>query len=615
VQSQDAVVVGRLVDPDGDHALDDLLSAPFRVKMGESPYLRVVPNEQFAHALSGSAAPSLAEELQACRQVPARVLLAGEVVHSGRTFEIRVSAYDCAQGTRIARTAAGANSRDQLLSALNAASESLRLRLGESPSSLARFNVPLGQATTTSLAALRAYRLGEQQHLGGEDTRARTYFLLAVDLDPQFALAYLQLGRAHSNAGEFTMSRKYYQRAFDLRERTTDRERLYITTSYYSYATGEKERAVEAYQLWSTLYPQDVVPANNLAVEYLTLGRFPEALVAARRAIELDPSLPVPYASLALAYLRSGSLEELRELCSDPARQTSGSVAYHLSCYEGAVGRADSAGMDREMHWARGNPQESVLLGSAATIAFREGRLRESRRLYDAAVSNALSNKLPEYAALLRIDLATAEASVGMSSPARQDALDGVSMGPDGSKEEVSVALVWALSGDVDRANEALQKAAEQSPLDTLLNQALIPQVRAILALEHAKPLEALQYLERIRPYDLCNELDLSAGYYRGVALLQAGDQQRAAAELTAVVAQGRSFPHSLVVPLAQLQAARVAFAAGELPTAVALARDLTHYWQAADTDFPPLRELQELNRELATRHKTNRDPAGKRGR
>lgn len=592
IQKQDAVALGRFLNHTDDRSLDEVLSAPFRIKMDESPYLRLVSNEQFARALPKSVDDSLGDELEACRGLHARLLLNGQVTRADAGFDLEVHAYDCAQTKRIATVTARADSQDELLPALGRACEKMRLRLGESRASLERFDVPLVQATTSSLAALRAYRLGEQRHLSGNDTESKTYYKLAIDLDPQFALAYLQVGRAYSNTGEPSASRGYYQHAFALRERTTERERLYITTSYYSYATGERQRAIEAYQLWSTLYPQDVIPANNLAGQYLAMGRSREALASARRAIQIDPSLPQPYSTLATALLKSGDTAALKALCDDPGHRETAVVAYHLTCYEAAFERGDTASMEREMAWARGKSQESALINTAAEIAFYQGRLSESRRLFGLARQSALANNLPEFATQMALDEAAMEAALGLTTAARQDALDAVALGTHGPEEEISVAFIWALLGNPERASEAVRTANTESPLDTLINLAEAPEVRAVINLGRNKPEDAVRELEPVRPYDLCVALNLAPAYYRGLAYLRSGLPKRAIAEFQAVLSQRGAAPHSLYIPLSELQLIKILSQAGESDVVIALTKELEEIWSGADSGFPPLREL-----------------------
>jgi DNA-binding winged helix-turn-helix (wHTH) protein/tetratricopeptide (TPR) repeat protein len=592
IQQQDAVALGHFLNHTDDRSLDEVLSPPFRVKMDESPYLRLVSNEQFARALLKSPDDSLSGELEACRELHARVLLNGQVTRADAGFDLELDAYDCTRTKRIATVTARADSQDDLLPALGRACEKMRLRLGESRTTLDRFDVPLVQATTSSLAALRAYRLGEQRHISGNDTESKTYYKLAIDLDPQFALAYLQMGRAYSNTGEPSSSRGYYQHAFDLRERTTERERLYITTSYYSYATGERLRAIEAYQLWSTLYPQDVIPANNLAGQYLAMGRSSEALASARRAIQIDPSLPQPYSALATALLKSGDASALKALCDDSAHRDTAMPAYHLACYEAAFERRDTLSMEREMTWARGKPQESALINAAAGIAFYQGRLSESRRLFDLARQSALANNLPEFATQMALDQAAMEAALGLTTVATQDVLDAVAVGAHGPEEEISVAFIWALLGNPDRADEAVRTANTESPLDTLLNLAQAPEIRAIIHLGRNNPEEAIRELEQVRPYDLCGELNLAPGYYRGLAYLRSGLPKRAVAEFQAVLSQRGAAPHSLYIPLSRLQLVKILSPTGENDVALALTKELEEIWRQADSGFPPLREL-----------------------
>ncbi len=600
LHDQDTVVLGEFSNNTRNRAIDETLSLPFHVKMGESPYLKLASGEQFEHALKSrpnppGGPPSLNDQLAACRQLHGRVLLNGEATQSGSGFVLHVNAYSCDQSNRIATVSEKAGSQGELLMALNEACNTMRLRLGESRETLNRFNVPLIQATTSSLAALRAYRMGEQRHIDGSDVDAQTYYKLAIDLDPQFALAYLQLGLTYTNVAESAQGYGYYRRAFDLRERTTDRERLYITTSYYDYATGERDRAIKAYQLWSALYPNDVIPANNLAVDYLMIGQPREAVQNARRATELNPSLSVPFAVLAQSLLKSGDYPALKSLCDDPAHRNMVSIGYHLSCYEGAFLQGDTAAMQREMTWSRGKSQEGVLINATAETALYQGRLNEARRLFAAALQSALANNLRGYATQLELNEAAMESDLGLTELARKNMQQAYTLGQHGPEEEISMALDLALLGEFDRASEEARKAQSLAPVDTLLNDAEIPEVRAVMALRHNKPQDALRELDRMRPYDLYGVMDLAPMYYRGMAYQKLGQMKSAEEEFQTLLNHRAIAPHSLYSLLAELQLGKLLLEAGNRDAAAPLLRNLEQSWQRADSDFPPLHDLRQL--------------------
>ncbi|HEY9126683.1 MAG TPA: hypothetical protein VIM62_06130, partial [Acidobacteriaceae bacterium] len=278
ISPQDKVMIGRFVNQTGEDAFSGMMQPALRYKLEESPYLSFVSYSALRSRLNDLNSASIAEELRACQALGGKIMVDGEIATASSGYKLRVNARRCADGRILASEKTEAASQAQTLTGLGEIIQRMRGRLGETAASLQRFNVPLAQATTASLAALKAFSDGEQKRMLGEETEAISDYKLSVDLDPQFALAYARMGTIYDNLGEHLLSRQNYQRAFDLRERTTDRERLYITSHYYSAATGEIERAIQAQQLWRTLYPRDMTPANNLAIEYLALGQMDKAI-------------------------------------------------------------------------------------------------------------------------------------------------------------------------------------------------------------------------------------------------------------------------------------------------------------------------------------------------
>jgi len=601
VTSKDMIVLGSIENKTGNPVYDDALSLPFRVKMEESPYLRLISTERLLRAMQNKPVASLEGELQACRQLNGQLLIAGELRSAGRDLAVGVAAYECANGKEVASQTAKAESPEALLAALGQVSERMRLRLGETSATLQRFDVPLTQATTKSLAALRAFQIGEQMHVNGHGLESETYYKMAIDLDPQFALAYLQLGRGYSNSGEMSLSREYYQKAFDLRERTTDREKLYITTGYYGNVTGEIDRTIQAFELWSSLYPNDVVPANNLATEYNLLGQPDKAVVSARRAVDLDPSLDLPYSTLAWALLKSGDYATLSTLCKNKVRSATSSILFHMTCYQAAFARGDEAAMQRELVWSGGNPQEASMLDVAGEIAFYQGRILEGKRLFSASRDSARANNLPELATDVELNEAEFLGELGFVDESRRLAQEAIGLAPKGTEIDVSLAIVWALTGDAQKARSALAKAANQQPLGTILNQGELPAVEAVIDVKTGHPKDAIHDLESSRPFDLCHTLDLMPPYYRGLAYSEVDLPAQAAAEFRSVVDHRSINPQSPFVPLATMGLAKALLHEGQNAAAMQLIHELKATWRNADPNFPPLHELRSLSAQTAT--------------
>ena len=600
IGSQDKVVVGTFANRTEDHTYDGALTLPFRLKMEESPYLSLVPSQHLVGFIRNPGSATIVNEVRACNSLNAQVLLHGQLLPGSKGFELEVSAFRCANGKLLASETAEADSQADVLPALNQVAEKMRIRLGESHSSLQKFNVPLLQATTGSLAALRAFTQGEEKHVNGLETESIADYRLAIDLDPKFALAYAQLGAAYANAGQFALARQYLKSAFDLRERTTDREKLYIAAKYYSFATGETERAINAYQIWSQVYPHDIIPVNNLASQYILIGQPENAVPLARKAVQMDSSLGLPYAMLELAYLESGDYSSLQQLCNDLKLGTLDGAGFHLPCYKEAFARNDEAGMERQLRWAHGTPQESVFFGAAADVAFYRGHLQESKRLFSKATKNALDNNLAQVAADIELNEANVEAEVGQGKEAQLATANALAWAPDSAETDADAALVLARTGDVARAQVEAKRASQQSPLNTILNSAELATVYAAIELDRHDPEGAVQTLQQARPYDFCLDMELSSIYFRGLAYLEAKQWDQAVREFNRAIDHSAVAPTSPYVILSQLELGRAYQLSGNRADALRAYQQLEETWKNADRDFPPLEMLHVYQRQLS---------------
>jgi eukaryotic-like serine/threonine-protein kinase len=609
IASQENVVVGPIVNKTSDPVYDNAFSLPFRIKMEESPYLRLVPGEAFQRALHSRPSASVADELSVCRTLGAGLLLGGELLPEGERLKFRLTAFDCPSGRRLAFTEERASGADTALAALDKASEHMRLVLGEAPASIDRFNASLAKVTTNSLSALHAFHLGEEMHIDGREQEATTYFKMATDLDPQFALSYLQLGRSYSNLSEDSLSRAYYQKAYDLRERTTDRERLYIASSYYSYATGEVERAVAAYQLWGSIYPNDVIVPNNLANIYLLTGVPGKALANARRAIELEPSLELPYATFAQALLRNGDLRTLKLLCNDKKRSTTNALAFHLACYDAAEIQNDQTSAAKELTWASDGSARAAILNEKAEFDIQAGRLHSAREAFSAAASSATQSQLPEFAAEIDLNEALFLSELGFAKEARALTTQAVNLASFSTDVNLFAALVWAELGDQDHAHQAAEMASRQFPQGTLLHKAELPSVEALLNMHAGLFGKALEELETVKPYDQCQVLNLMPGYERGLSYLRTGENEKSIAELQNVLRYRITSPQSLFVPLAELRLAQSLI--GSRRDAAPLIDDLESRWKDADPSFAPLADLRALQRKQVATNPMKTSAAG----
>jgi DNA-binding winged helix-turn-helix (wHTH) protein/tetratricopeptide (TPR) repeat protein len=589
--SSDKVVLGGFTNNSGDDSYNGLGHA-FRVKLEESPYLNLLPDRSLLRLVPAPASASLQQLLKGCTSLGGKVLITGAITARPPGYEVETDARNCANGSLLTSQTARAKSRETVLAALDQAANQLRKSLGESGASLQRFDVPLAQATSSSLAALRAFTIGEDKRANGQEFEAIQDYKLAVDLDPQFALAYARLGTIYSNAAELTQSADYFKKAFDLREHTTDRERLYIAAHYYSIS-GQTQRTIEAYELWRSLYPRDSSPYNNLTIEYLDLGEPEKAETIARTAVQLDAASALSQAALARVFLEMGKLDELRTLCGITQGGKGDSAMLHESCFLLAFLRNDDTAMQDQIQWSRGNAAEGELLDDVAWVAMYQGKLNSGRKLFAQARRVALAQGFSELAATVDADEAALEADFGYPLQARTLSLDALRLAPDNVSIQASAALALGRIGDTVLAESEAAKAAAHAPLDTILNQAELPAVHAVIQLHERDPQAAIQALEPARAYDACSALNLAPAYYRGLAYQDAGQPAKAAGEYRSVLAHRALMPDSPYIPLAALQLGSVLRRLGDPARAASAELQVQDAWQHADPDFRPLRQHQ----------------------
>jgi eukaryotic-like serine/threonine-protein kinase len=599
MNNQDRVVLAAFTNSTGNPDLDGTLSAALQSELQESPYLSLIPDQKFRALVKNPASASLQDELRACKTLEGQLLLKGRIFSLGQGYQVAITAWRCTNGQLLTTQKAAAVSQATILPALGLATERIRRRLGESEDSLEKFNVPAAQATTASFAALKAFNLGEDKRFNGDAAGAVASYQLAVDLDPQFALAYARLGIVYHNTGQFVLSSQSFQRAFELRmSRTSDRDRLYIVAHYYEFATGETRRAIEDYELWHTLYPRDIVPVYNLATQYLLIGQPQRALDLARQIIGQEPN-DVMNELLARAYLGLGDYGKLEKLCDDPVQGKINSMGFHRYCFQAAFAQQDEVAMDRQLQWAHGSAEEGEALTDAAWVAMYRGRISDAKVLFGRAKESALQSKSIELAADIETDQATLEADVGLLPAARTNAREILKLPFESAWEQAYAARALARSGDTSLALIVARKAASMAPLDDLVNSAMLPTVRAAIYLQKKDPANALQTLGESRDFDLCECLLLVPGYYRGLAYLQNKQPELAVREFQQVIDHRFLSPtFSLYLVLSQLELGHAFQMLGDSTSAKQAYMKVELAWKGADRNFPPLKKLRQYQEE-----------------
>jgi len=603
----DFILISDFVNTTGEPIFDDSLKQALTVKLSESPFFNVEPDMKVKQQLgmmghSSNDRVVFPTDREVCERLGAKALVAGSIVSVGNKYELDLQAQDCLKGSVLAHQKAAVENRDQVLAAMGKLIPQIRSTLGESLGSIQKFDTPIEQATTSSLAALKAYTEGDKKRQQGNETDSIPFYKLAIELDPNFAVAHVRLGAAYSNSQDYASAEGYLKKAFGKSERVTEREKLYITAHYYVDSTREIEKAIQTYELWRQIYPRDWIPANNLGNEYTHVGRLDKAVEAGQAALRLNPAHIFPYVVLARAYKRSGRFAETKAVCEKAVAANLDSVELHDLLYEIAFAEADQAAMQRELDWSKGKPGEERILYDAAWAATATGRVKLGRSLFQKARDRTLANDFKEYAAATAVDEAQFNAEFGNSAQAQASVALAHRLAEMSEERRAESALPLARAGDSARAEQIERDLSKRFPLNTMLNKVELAEVRAAVALNRNDPAVAIKELESAIPYDLGSPPDLWTMYHRGLAYLHLKSASEAAAEFQRLLDHQCIATASPAVPLARLGLARAYALTGDAAKSRSAYEDFFARWKDADSDIPILIKAKTEYAKLSAR-------------
>jgi tetratricopeptide (TPR) repeat protein/predicted Ser/Thr protein kinase len=592
---RDSIVVADFVNTTGESVFDGTLKEALTVQLDQSPYLNILPESRLREALrymgrspDERVSNDVAREI--CLRAGVKAMLTGSISSLGSHYVITLTAVNAQTGDALAREQTEAESKEQVLKALDRAASSLRRKLGESLGSVQKFATPLEKATTSSLEALKAFSLGQAEHLKVAEDRAMPHLKRAIELDPNFAMAYATLGVVHANLSEREQASDCLKKAFELKERASEREKLYISGHYYEYVTGQADRAIEVYESWKEIYPRDTVPRDNVALRYSEIGQYEKALTNASEAMRLDAKDRFAYQNVADTYEKLDRYDEAKAIAEQAIAQNVDSGVVHAGLYDIAFIRGDAAGMQREIAWAAGKPEEAYGLVLAAQAEYSLGKTQRARETFRRAASLAQSEGLKEAVANARAGETVLEAALGNIQEAHQKATEALTS-PVDRDTRMTLATALALCGDTNRAQKLIEELAKDFPLDTLLNNVSLPVARAIIEIQHNNPAQAITLLEAASPYDLTGYGPM---YVRGKAYLQAREGAKAAAEYQKILDHRGIDPLSLFYALARLGLGRAYALQGEMTKARTAYQDFLALWKDADPDIPILKQAKE---------------------
>jgi tetratricopeptide (TPR) repeat protein len=595
---RDTILLADFVNATGDDVFDRTLKQALSVQLSQSPFLNLLAEEKIRETLrfmnrkgDERLTREVAREISLRQGLKAMIL--GQIDKLDRHYSITLEAVNSQTGEALTRTLAEADGKDQVLRALGQAATELRGALGESLGSIQKFNAPVDQATTSSLEALKAYSLGRDQYsLRDNYTEGLALYKRAIELDPNFALAYNGLGIVYMNIGQAELSVENAEKAYKLRDRVSERERLAITSFYY-LINGEVEKAIEIYRLTVQTYPRQVSPHVNLSVAFNRLGQLEAAYSEVQEAIKLDPTNATAYQNGAGLLVRLGRYDEAIQLINKAQSQKLDRLGYHEMLYQIGLVKGDHMLMHKQVEWTKGKTDEFRGYEWQAQTAGFSGKLRAADDFIRRALELTKQRNLNEVSAALMMNHALRLALAGKSSNAQALLDEAVKLSPNSfalysvSKSAPFGPLMLALSGDTKRAKEFDEEMVKRQPRNTLANTIWLPLARAASELRNQRPAKALELLHPVSHYE--SGAFFYPAWLRGQAYLQLEQGREAAAEFEKILAHRGYEPSSLLYPLAQLELGRAHALIGDKTKAREHYNKFLMLWKEADSDLPVL--------------------------
>jgi tetratricopeptide (TPR) repeat protein len=492
-------------------------------------------------------------------------------------------------GESLAREEVQAGSKESVLNSLHQAGSSLRKKLGESLASVQKYDKPLSEATTSSLEALKAFSLGDMKHQMFNELAALPLYQRAVELDPNFAMAYARLGTVYTNLGQSELSEKNREKAFELRDRASEHEKLYIMSHYY-VDSGQLEKGITALELYKQTYPRDSIPYNNLAVFYIEMGQYENALDNARQSVQLDPDSASGYSNLGVAYAGLNRLDEAKATFNKALERKAGPAIAHSSLAIVAWLQGDNAAMERELDAMKNDPQaEYQVAGLRSGMAAYAGQLKVGRGFGQKQREAAQRLGFKEAAASEYAQEAFAEATFLNKARALEDVAEALKLSQSPGVV-LNCAIALAMTGEDARAAKLADEIAQKRPFDTLAQFVAVPLVKAQIELNHGNPAKAIDLLDSALVYARTNSGVL---YVRGNAFLKAGRGADSVQAFQRLLDMKNVIVVDPLMPLAKVGLARAYVMANDKARARVAYQDFLALWKDADPDVPLLREVK----------------------
>jgi len=610
LSDKDTIVIADFANSTGDPVFDDTLKTALAVSLHQSSFLNVLSDSTVAATLrlmtkppGTKLTPDVAREV--CQRAGSRAYIAGSIASLDNQYVIGLKVLNCQTGDTLAQQQVQADGKKNVLNAMDSAAATLRSQLGESLATVQKFDVPLQQATTSSLEALQAYSHGVKAAREKSIKEALPFLEHAIELDPNFAMGYRELGNLYSGLGEVGRASEYFTKAFQLRDHASEREKLIISANYYQNVTGQLDKAAETYQEMIDNYSRDPVGYFNLSEVCTPQGLYEKALELTRQTQQLVPDRVAPYENFGNILLALQRLDDARKAIGEAGARELDDYLLHSQLYALGFIAQNASALAQQMQWfAAHRGVENFGLSLASDTEAYAGHLNKARALTSRAADSAVRDDSKENGAIWWENAAIREAAFGNAAEAKQAAAAGTKLDADSQGVAVEAAIAYALVGDSTHAQGVAEQLNQRYPLDTQMQSLWLPAIQAQLALNRKDPSTALRDLQTASPpieYGLtpfaANISCLNPTYIRGQAYLVTGQGKEAAAEFQKILDHSGIVWNCWTGALARLGVARAnalqarnsqgAEADAARVRALAAYKDFLTLWKDADPDIP----------------------------
>ena len=597
---KDSVLLADFVNTTGDPVFDGTLKQALAVQLEQSPYLNIVPDSKIREGLrfmgkspDERLTNDVAREL--CQRQGIKAMLTGSIASLGNHYVLTLTALNGETGDSLAREQVEADGKEQVLKSLDSAASSLRQKMGESLASVQQFATPLEQATTSSLEALQAFSLGQAEHHNTNDEAAIPHLKRAVELDPNFAMAWATLGVSLNNTTRLSESVTALKKAYELRDRASEREKLYIQAHYYDEVLLDPDKTLAVYAEWRQTYPRDSLPYDNGALVNSQIGHHDKALELASAAMQLDPKDGYAYANLCGAYEGLNRFDEAKSIGEQGLAQKLGGIGVRIVLADVAYIRGDWPAYDHIIDLSRGTPDEAFTLFFKASGQDALGKVQAGRLIWQQSRGEMLSAGIKDFAAALFDVEASDDNLLGYPADAERKAGQALELS-NASEVRAFAAVIFAMTGETSKSDALVAGLHRDFPENRYLQLVMFPMTEAWKDLQKNQPSDTIAALEPVRPYELgvgAHGTGFAPNYLRGLAYLKLHDGAKAAVEFQRILDHQGVSATDPAYTLARLNLARAYVLQGDNAKARTAYQDFLAKWKDADPDVPVLKEAQ----------------------